>query len=145
MSTTTEIVPADAPAEAAAESTRTPSMHQRLTGWTEKHLAELPRFVTERPPALTEHLAYARRGEWTTQLGGPARRWHLAWTRAVALPVTAAALLLVWATARPGRFVPLLVVATFLATALNTIPVLHWFVPDWASWTAWPPVTWFGG
>ena len=58
------------------------------------------------------------------------------------MPGTSVAHLFAWAIAKPGRFFPLLVVAAFLATALNTVPVVNWFVPDWATVTYWPPFSW---
>ncbi|MQA14930.1 MAG: hypothetical protein GEV09_12365 [Pseudonocardiaceae bacterium] len=121
------------------------SLHDRLSGWVSAQLATPPRFVSERPPSLREHIVYARRGEWHTQPDGPARRWHLAYTYGAVLPVCAAAALAMWAVARPGRFFPLLVVVVALATALDAISIVAWFVPDWASATNWPPLSWLAG
>lgn len=120
-------------------------LHHRLRTAVAAHTAELPRFVTERPPSLAEHLDYARRGEWSHQIEGPSRRAHLAYTRLVAIPVTAVALSVVWAVARPGRAIPIALVACLFATALNTLPVAGWLIPDALTFTAWPPFTWFGG
>ncbi len=146
-SSTVGFVPVDepeqpAPAGAALEPAVPQSVHERLRDWADGHIAELPRFWTERPPSLREHLDYATRGDWHPQLDGPARAWHLAYTRAVVLPGTTVAHLFAWAIARPGRFFPLLAVVTVLATALNAIPVIEWFIPDRATWTYWPPLSW---
>jgi len=115
---------------------------ERVRAWTARHLDELPRFVTDPQPSLQQHLAYARHGDWHTQPDGPARRWHRAYTHLVVLPVVAVAHLLAWAVARPGRFLPLLAVAIFLATALNAVPVLGWLIPESVSATSWPPFSW---
>ncbi|MPZ66771.1 MAG: hypothetical protein GEU83_15105 [Pseudonocardiaceae bacterium] len=118
------------------------SLHDRLTGWARAQLEAPPRFVSERPPSLTEHIAYARAGEWHSQPDGAARRWHLAYTYAIAVPVVAVAAWAAWAAARPGRLAPLLVLLVVLATALDAIPIVAWFVPDWASASNWPPRSW---
>lgn len=104
-------------------------------------LGEL-RFVRERPSSLVDHLAYARVGQWTTQNEGQRRTAALVWAYTVAIPVTALAHFTVWAVARPTRAGVVAAVAAVLATALNQIPVVELLIPDWASLTAWPPLSW---
>ena len=101
------------------------------------------RFVRERPSSLVDHVAYARHGQWTTEQEGQRRSAALVWAYLVAIPVSTVAYLAVWAVARPTRAAVVVAVAAVLATALNQIPYVELLVPDWASLTAWPPLSWF--
>ena len=101
-----------------------------------------PRWVSERPPSLLDHLAYARRGEWTGEIDGPARHAALVHAWLVAIPVTVLAYAAIWATARPGRFVSLSAVFLLVTTALGQVPAVAWFIPHWALLTSWPPISW---
>lgn len=129
------------PADTSNELERRPAS-DRLRSAFAAHLAEFPRLAREPQPSLTQHLAYARYGEWTTSVDGPARSWHLAYTYLWVIPISAAAFALVWAVARPGRCATVGIVGSVLATALNAVPVLHAVVPDVATWTYWPPLSW---
>jgi hypothetical protein len=98
--------------------------------------------VSERPPSLLDHLAYARRGEWTEEIDGPARHAALLHAWLVAIPVSVLAYAAVWVSARPGRFASVSVVFLLVTTALGHIPGLAWLIPRWALLTSWPPISW---
>lgn len=125
------------------DATRAGGLHERIRSAFAAQLATFPRFVTERQPSLREHVAYAARGEWTDRGDGPARRLHLVYTKGFVIPVAVLAYAVLWAIARPGRFLPVLAVTVFVTTAANGIPVVSWFIPDWATLPYWPPVSWF--
>ena len=80
-----------------------------------------PRFVSHRPPALLEHIAYARSGEWATERDGPRRAAALIYAWLVAIPLATAGYLLAWVSARPGRFATALLVTTTVVLALSEI------------------------
>ena len=90
------------------------------------------RFVAERPPGLLEHLAYARRGEWTEELHGPLRTVAAVYAWAVAIPVSIAAYLLAWCAARPGRFATALAVGIAVSSTLARLPMVGALIPAWA-------------
>ncbi|ANY10628.1 hypothetical protein [Pseudonocardia sp. HH130630-07] len=117
-----------------------PSLHDRIhTGLHEAgkdFVAEL-RFVRERPNSLIDHIAYARHGEWTNRKDGWQRRAALAWTYTAAIPVSTVAYLSVWAVARPGRAAAAVAAVSTTASALNALPVLGWFIPDWLTIPYW--------
>lgn len=89
------------------------------------------RFAAERPPGLLEHLAYARRGEWTEQLDGPLRTAAAAYALAIAIPVSIAAYFLAWCVARPGRFATALTVGIAVTSTLARLPVVGALIPGW--------------
>lgn len=91
------------------------------------------RFVSVRPPSLLEHLAYARRGEWTEEIDGARRHAALVFAWLVAVPVSTVAYLAVWAAARPSRFFSALVVALLVANALAQVPAVGWLIPGWVK------------
>ena len=127
------------------EEISSPPIHERLREWTVAQLGEPPRFVTETRPSLEQQLAYSRHGEWTATESGGVRSWHVAFTRCVTTPAKFLAAWWEWICDRPGRFFPALALGVFLATALDPVPVIGWFVPDWAALTYWPPFSWIGG
>jgi hypothetical protein len=90
------------------------------------------RFVADRPPGLLEHLAYARRGEWTEELDGPLRTAAFVYAWAVAIPVSIAVYLLVWCTARPGRFATALAIGIAVSSTLARLSVVGALIPGWA-------------
>jgi hypothetical protein len=92
-----------------------------------------PRFVSERPLSLLEHLAYARRGEWTDELTGLQRDLALIYAWAIAIPISTVAYLAAWAAARPGRFASVVAVWLLVATAAARLPVVGWLVPGWMT------------
>lgn len=120
-------------------------LHARLRSGVVAAVRELRelRFVRERPSCLLDHIAYARSGEWITEEKGRARDLALLWAYLIAIPVSIVAYLAVWAVARPLRCACVTASGAVLATALNDIPVIGWFIPDWMSLTAWPPFIWF--
>lgn len=77
-----------------------------------------PRFVSQRPPALLEHITYARSGEWTTEHDGPRRSAAVAYAWMVAIPLATIGYLLAWTSARPGRFATTLVITGVAAATL---------------------------
>jgi hypothetical protein len=95
------------------------------------------RFASRRPVSLVEHLAYARRGEWTEELDGPRRHAALFYAWLIAMPLSTLGYLLAWAAARPSRFVPVVAATLLIATALNQVPVLAWLIPDWLTISNW--------
>lgn len=138
-SSTADGSPGTAVAEPAGER---PGLHRRLRAAATEAAGEL-RFVSERPNSLLDHLAYARSGEWTDQIDGQRRHLALLYVWLIAIPISTLAYAAVWASGRPGRFASMLAVALLAGTALDAIPVVEWFVPDWASLTYWPPLAWF--
>jgi hypothetical protein len=117
--------PEPAAAIAAGPSAR-PDIAARISG-----ACTALRFVSERPPSLLDHVAYAQRGEWTEELDGPRRLAAHAYAWAVAIPVATVAYLLVWASARFVRCLTLVAVVVLVATALAQVPVLGWLIPTW--------------
>ena len=107
-----------------------------------RHLQAYPRLLFEPQPSLQQHLDYARRGEWTDRDSGPPRAFHLLYTYLWVIPVTVVAFTAVWTVARPGRCATVGLIGTVVATALNAIPVVRALVPDWVTWTYWPPLSW---
>lgn len=95
------------------------------------------RFASRRPVSLVEHLAYARRGEWTEELDGPRRHAALFYAWLIAIPVSTLGYLLAWAAARPGRFIPFVAATLLISTALNQVPVLGLLIPDWLTISNW--------
>jgi hypothetical protein len=89
------------------------------------------RFVSQRPVSLLEHLAYARRGDWTEEREGYRRLAAVAYAWLVAIPISTVAYLLAWAAARPGRFIPFVAVVLLGSTALAQIPAVAWLIPGW--------------
>jgi hypothetical protein len=89
------------------------------------------RFVSQRPVSLLEHLAYARRGEWTEEIDGPRRHAVRVYAWLVAIPISTLAYLLAWAAARPGRFISFVAVTLLVCTALAQVPAVAWLIPDW--------------
>lgn len=122
-----------------------PAFHERVRVWTAGQVEHLPRFVTERRPSLHEALAYARRGEWTAAKVGPARTWYVLHVWLITAPIKCFCAWVEWIAERAGRFWPALVIGVLLATALDPVPVVGWFVPDWAALTSWPPFKNIGG
>ncbi|MBO0847830.1 MAG: hypothetical protein J2P20_00080 [Pseudonocardia sp.] len=101
----------EAPKRSASERIK-----QRFAGT----LAEL-RFVSERPASLVEHIAYARRGEWTEEIDGPRRHVAVLFAWFVAIPISTVAYLVAWWCARPGRFFTAALVASLVGVALAQI------------------------
>jgi hypothetical protein len=91
------------------------------------------RFASVRPPSLLEHLAYARRGEWTEEIDGAGRHAALVFAWLVAIPVSTVAYLAAWAAARPSRFFSALVVGLLVANALAQVPAVGWLIPGWVK------------
>lgn len=92
------------------------------------------RFITDRPPCLLEHLAYARRGEWTDELDGPLRVAAVVYAWTVAIPLSVTAYLLAWCAARPARFATALVLWITVASALARVPGVGALIPGWSHW-----------
>lgn len=113
--------------EGTTERTSAQRAWQRMRSAT----SEL-RFVSERPPSLLEHVAYAQRGEWTEEIDGGRRLTALVFAWLVAVPVSTAAYFTAWAAARPGRFVSVVAVGLLVSTALAQVPGLGALIPDWA-------------
>lgn len=88
-----------------------------------------PRFVSQRPPALLEHIAYARCGEWAVERDGPRRSIALAYAWLVAIPLATVGYLLAWTAARPARFATTLAVTTTVVLALGEI------ARAWGGWS----------
>jgi hypothetical protein len=80
-----------------------------------------PRFVSQRPPALLEHIAYARTGEWAVERDGPRRSLALVYAWLVAIPLATAGYLVAWVAARPGRFATAVVVTSTVVAAVSAI------------------------
>ncbi len=133
-----EIEPASSTPETTSSAVS--SLHERVHTGIQRagreFVSEL-RFVRERPNSLLDHIAYARHGEWSTRTDGWQRRVALAWAYTAAIPISTVAYLSVWAVARPGRAAAALAAVSTTATALNGLPVLGWFVPDWLTIPYW--------
>lgn len=125
------------PPPAEVDDDAEPSLVTRLVG----ELAGAVRFVSERPPTLAEYIAYARRGWWTTEIGGGRRSLMELWMRMVAIPTVTVCYLLIWQVSTPGRCVGLLAVELALGTLLDQLPVVSWFVPDLFDVATWWPFT----
>lgn len=128
-----ELTDGGPPSEPVGESLRHRLGRGLFGAW-----AEL-RFVSERPPSLLDHLAYARRGEWTEEIDGYARHLALVHAWVVAVPVSTLAYLAAWVSARPGRCWSFLWVTLLVTTALAQFPAVSWLIPAWADLTCWPP------
>lgn len=110
----------------------------RVRSWVAKSRAYWtpPEILTKRPPAVSGLAAYAKRGAWTRQIDGPIRRAGVAWFRVVGIPVTVLCRFAEWVWQRPGRAVPVLVLAKVLAhttpgrwvvdTGSTIVSVLAW-------------------
>lgn len=98
------------------------------------------RFAQERPASLVEHIAMARRGEWTTELDGWRRQLAVTWVYVVAVPVAVLAHLAIWQTSRMTRCLSMLAVELLVTTALNRMPLFAWLLPDWTDLAAWWPL-----
>jgi hypothetical protein len=117
----------------------------RLPGRVRARLAGLlaePRFVSEPPASLLEHLAYARSGEWTDEIDSYGRHLALCFAWLVAIPVATVAYFAAWASARPGRFFSIVAVTLLVNTGLAAVPVIGWFIPRWATLPGLPPFSW---
>lgn len=101
------------------------------------------RFVDERPSSLREHIDYAARAPWTTDITGPKRHAALLWAWAVAIPWSTVAYLSIWLIATPGRALTGFVVGLLTSTLFARIPVLAWFVPSVLDLATWWPFTLF--
>lgn len=104
---------------------------QRVRHRVRTGMSEL-RFVSQRPPSLLEHVAYAQRGEWTDEIDGGRRHTAVLFAWLIAIPVSTVAYFAAWAAARPGRFLSVVVVGMLVSTALAQIPGLEWLIPGWA-------------
>jgi hypothetical protein len=94
--------------------------------------------VNTSPGSLRDQIEYARDGAYTTRAGGPWRAANIAFARFIAMPGLAICYFIAWALfTRLMRTVTTLVVAVPLLIVLNGIPVVDWFVPDWADVTTW--------
>ncbi|MFE9955817.1 hypothetical protein [Micromonospora sp. NPDC005299] len=83
-----------------------------------------PALLTERRPAVDTMRLYARRGRYTGQLRGPARRLGLIWLAMVAAPALVAARTWEWLMERPARFA----VTVVTVKLLSTLPPVAWLV-----------------
>lgn len=106
--------------------------HDLLTGW---------RFAQERPYSLVEHIAMARRGEWTLELDGWRRHLAVTWVFVVAVPVAVVAHLAIWQTSRMSRCLSMLAVELVATTALHRLPLFGFLLPDVLDLTTWFPLT----
>lgn len=104
-------------------------------------IAEL-RFVRDRPCSLTELLAIARNGAWTTATTGQLRRLATIHVWIVQVPLLTIGAVIAWTARTPGRVHTVIPVLMTIATALNAIPVVDLVIPDWSTWTYWPPLSW---
>ncbi|WP_219414157.1 hypothetical protein [Pseudonocardia nigra] len=96
------------------------------------------RFVSSSPGSLRDQIEYARDGAYTTRAGGPWRTANIAFARFIASPGLTICYFIAWAFfTRLMRTVTTLVVAVPLLIVLNGVPVVGWFVPDWADVTTW--------
>lgn len=121
------------------------SVHDRLVGTVTRHVGEFPRFWSQPRPSARQALDYTRRGEWTTEEDGPARRWRLAFTYVLTIPLTALGAFLEWMGAEPARVATTVPLLALLLTALNEAPVLGLLIPDPLTLTHWPPLSWLPG
>ena len=96
------------------------------------------RFVREPPGSLRDQIDYAKNGAYTVASEGLLRRANIVFAHLVATPGLTVLYFAAWAyftrLNRAAVAVPLTVVALVLA---NTVPVVHWLVPDWADLTWW--------
>ena len=122
----------DGPAELPAGPSRGPATERARHGIAEA-VRDL-RFITDRPPCLLEHLAYARRGDWTDEMDGPLRVAAVVYAWTVAIPLSVAAYLLAWCAARPARFATALVLWITVASALARVPGVGALIPGWSHW-----------
>lgn len=104
--------------------------------------AEL-RFVHEQPASLKQSLALARQGAWTTTRTGPLRRAAVVHVWCIQVPVLVIGALIAWAARTPGRLWTVALLVLTVATALDQIPVVRLFVPEFLTWPYWPPFCWF--
>ncbi|PWR08555.1 hypothetical protein DKT68_15170 [Micromonospora acroterricola] len=123
-------------AEREIDSTGAESLHSAITDGddrpttTGEWLARFgdyctpPALLTERRPAVEQMRLYARRGRYTEQLHGPARRLGLIWLGAVAVPALVVARFAEWVLERPARCA----VAVLTVKALSFLPPVVWLV-----------------
>lgn len=67
-----------------------------------------PQLLSDPPPAVTDLVAYARRGAWTSR-DGLLRGLGITWLWLVALPFTVVCRYVEWVWQRPGRAIPIFV------------------------------------
>lgn len=130
------------PAGTSPDQPEARSVHDRVTAAVKTHLDEFPRFWSKPRPSVAQQLDYAHRGDYTTDDDGPARRWHLAFTYLVSVPLKAVGAYLDWCGDKPGRFFTVLPITAVLVTAANTLPVFGLLIPDPVTLDYWPPLSW---
>lgn len=97
-----------------------------------------PRWFTERQWSLEDSFRYALDGAFTIEDSGSPRRWgHVLWLLVVLIPVWSIADMAKWATERPGRGLPLGLIAMAVGTALEQWPSAAPLVPDVATFQWW--------
>lgn len=104
-----------------------------LPGLINRYRESIPELVTEPLPPVAQLVAQIR-----VQAGGSTFR--IFWAYTVTVPATVFAHWVRWVTQEPARTLGWFIGSVIVASGLNRIPVLSWFVPDFLdvfSWWAW--------
>lgn len=117
----------------APSSELVPAEPGGLPGLINRYRQSIPELVTEPLPPVAQLVAQIK-----VQAGNTTFR--IFWAYTITVPATVFAHWVRWVTQEPGRTGSWLAGSVIVATGLNRVPVLAWFVPDFLdvfSWFAW--------